>query len=56
MTVFNHLLHEDALDRLVAGTYVAGAESMNGQHGDDESDRQDRGNGWKSSGHQYSVE
>ena len=56
MTVLNHLLDEDALDGLVAGAHVARAESMNCQHCDDESDRQDRGNGWKFSGHQYSVE
>jgi hypothetical protein len=33
--VLDHLLDEDAFDRLVASAYVAGAESMEGEDRDD---------------------
>ena len=36
MPVLDHLLDEHALDRLVAGAYVARAEPMKGQDGDDQ--------------------
>ncbi len=48
MAVLDHLLDEDAFDRLVAGAYVARAESMKGQDCDDESNRHDRGAGCQS--------
>ena len=43
-------------DRLVAGAYVARAESMEGQYGYDQSDRQDGSGRWKFDQHRYSVE
>ena len=51
MVMLDHLLDEDAFDRLVAGAYVAGAESMKRQYGDDESNRQDGGDRWNLGGH-----
>ena len=36
MAMLDHLLDEDAFDRFVTGAYVAGAEAMEGQDGDDE--------------------
>jgi hypothetical protein len=46
--VLDHLLDEDAFDGLVAGAYVANAESMKGQDRDDENNRSDRGGGFQS--------
>ncbi len=40
MAVLDHLLHEHPFDRFVAGAYVAGAEPMKGQDGDQQSDRE----------------
>ena len=47
MAVLDHLLDEDAFDGLVAGAYVASAESMEGEDGDDQSDRYNRGGGFR---------
>jgi len=54
--MLDHLLDEHALDRFVAGAYVAGAKSMKGQDGYHESDRQDDSGWWKFNWHRYSVE
>ena len=49
--MLDHLLDENAFDRFVAGAYVARAESMEGQNGDDERDRQDCRGRWNFNGH-----
>jgi len=41
MAVLDHLLDEDALDRLVAGAYVASAKAMKPQDRGDDRDRDD---------------
>ena len=54
--MLDHLLDEHAFDRFVAGAYVACAESMKGQDGDNKRDRQDGSGRWKFNQHRYSVE
>ena len=52
LVMLDHLLHEDAFDRFVAGAYVAGAEAMEGQERNDERDRDDCRGRWNFNGHQ----
>ena len=50
LAVLDHLLDEHAFDRFVAGAYVAGAEPMKRQDGDDNAMASDRGGRWNLSG------